>query len=108
MKYIKKYENEIVNPYKKYAVWKNVSSNKFIIVAVLGVEVDSTYGDRFKIQTLYNYDSIKNTFEKIQNKKNKFIFYKNHVNSHIYFSFDTIEECKQQIELLNASNKYNL
>lgn len=100
MKHIQSYENIEYSDYKKFAIWKNHNDTLLIIKTVLEEK------DKLTIKTLYIYN--KKTQQLEPTKVNNNIFYKIYVKPYIIYMSNKLIDCKNKINLITTSNKYNI
>jgi len=108
MKHIKTYENDIASSNtKNYIVYSHDKLTHLEILKNIKVEYDDD-DDIIKIWTTIELFYEKGQFKEVGKFLENKPAWLNEKSKDILFSADSIEECKEFIELTISANKYNL
>lgn len=105
MKHIKVYESDEIKELKKYAIWQSpLEKIKYEIIEIVNINKLTPSIIQYSSRTIYKIIDNKevHTFSVVET------FNSTAIKDHILYTSDDLQDCRFEIELLIAKNKYNL
>lgn len=107
MRYLRTYEKYFNSKdIKKYIVWGDFSSFEIELLEVARIENDENI---VWVNVLYLYNESKNELIKVTDKSNQYLELDDvKDSSYILYVSDSLDDCKNFIEMKMSAKKYNL